>query len=78
MVIQLGKLQGLFRGFQNRSTPFRFSNGAIWTQAEDKGCPACYYEPTARVIAQQGRCFILVEGLNEWVQVVRQHYCDGE
>lgn len=76
MVVQIGKLEGHFTGFLGQDTQFRFTNGTVWQQAEDRLMPASCYEPKARVVAQQGVCFLEVEGLDQWLQVRRQHQCN--
>lgn len=77
MVIQTGRLEGHFTGFRKRGTLFRFEDGTEWRQVDDRVYSTDHFNPTARVIAQQGCLFLDIEGVQEWVPVSRQHRCHG-
>ncbi|MVM32491.1 hypothetical protein GO755_20790 [Spirosoma sp. HMF4905] len=71
MVVQVGKLKGPFRGFNNRQTRFTFSNGTTWRQDQPKYFYFYAANPRARVIYQENGTYSLeIDGTDETVQVI--------
>lgn len=71
LVIQAGKLNGPFRGFQNQQTRFTFSNGTTWRQNENKYLYFFANNPRARVVYANGIYSLEVDGTEETVEVVK-------
>jgi hypothetical protein len=69
MVREKGQLKGAFRGFKNRDTEFQFYGGSKWRQAEYKYLYQYAYMPQAKVVDEDGRYMLYVEGVNEPVEV---------
>lgn len=72
MVVQVGKLNGPFRGFRTQLTRFTFLNGVSWLQNEPKYLYYYAHSPRARVIYESGVYILEVDGTNETVQVIRE------
>ena len=72
LVIQVGKLKGPFRGFNNRQTRFTFFNGAIWRQNELKYHYFYAGSPRARIIYERGVYLLEVDGTDETVEVIQE------
>jgi hypothetical protein len=70
-IIEKGQLKGAFRGFKNRDTIFQFYGGGKWRQKEYKYNYRYSYMPRAQVVLEGGRYILEVEGMNDWVEVVR-------
>lgn len=70
-IIEDGELKGAFKGFRNRDTTFEFRGGGIWQQAEYKYAYQYAYMPSAKVVAEGGRCVLYVDGMSEGVEVRR-------
>ena len=72
MFIQAGKLNGPFRGYNNKQTRFTFANGVTWRQDELKYVYFYANGPRARVTYQAGVYILEVEGTDETVLVVEE------
>ena len=72
LVIEVGKLDGAFRGFNNRQTRFTFSNGRTWLQNEVKYYYFYANSPRARVVYENGVYRLEVDGTEETVQVIEE------
>ena len=72
MFVQAGKLNGPFRGFNNKQTRFTFANGVTWRQNELKYVYFYANSPRAKVTYQTGTYTLEVEGMNETVSVVEE------
>jgi hypothetical protein len=71
MVIYDGRLKGAFKGFRNRDTVFKFTNGQKWRQCVYKYHYHYAYRPAAKII-QTGSGYVLkVDGMNDSVEVAR-------
>ena len=70
-VIEEGQLKGAFRGFRNTDTVFEFWGGRKWRQNEYKYHYHYAYMPYAKVIDDSGDYEIHVEGIDDFVRVVR-------
>ena len=72
MVVQVGKLNGPFRGFRTQLTRFTFSNGVSWLQNEPKYLYHYANKPRARVVYESGVYILEVDGTTETVQVIQE------
>ena len=72
LVVEVGKLKGPFRGFNNRQTRFVFSDGKTWLQNEVKYHYFYASSPRARVIYESGIYSLEVDGTEETVQVISE------
>lgn len=71
-VVQVGKLKGPFRGFNNRQTCFTFHDGAIWRQNELKYHYFYAGNPRARVVYEKGLYILEVDGTDETIEVIKE------
>lgn len=71
MIVEEGQLKGLFRGFRNRDTIFEFYRGQRWKQADYKSHYYYSYMPQAKVILDEGRFILQVDGMGDSVVVRR-------
>lgn len=69
MVVAEGQLKGSFKGFKNRETVFQFCGGRAWRQAEFKYHYHYAFMPRARVIQEDGRYRLYVDGVEDPVEV---------
>lgn len=69
MMIAEGRLKGSFRGFRNRDTIFEFQGGRKWRQAAYRYQYHYAYMPLARVVQENGRYMLFVDGMNSSVEV---------
>ena len=68
-LIEEGQLQGSFKGFKDRDTVFQFDGGKEWKQNEYKEHYRYFYMPRAKVVNEDGRYYLGVEGMSEKVEV---------
>ncbi|GAB4012830.1 hypothetical protein GCM10028808_30250 [Spirosoma migulaei] len=71
LVVQVGKLNGPFRGFRTQHTRFTFLNGVSWLQNEPKYFYHYSNKPRARVVYDGGIYILEVDGITETVQVIQ-------
>ncbi len=72
MVVKVGKLKGPFRGFRNVDTRFTFVDGSVWRQCEPKYLYFYANMPRARVVYDNGRYILEVDGTDETVEVIEE------
>jgi hypothetical protein len=70
-IIENGQLKGSFRGFHNRDTIFEFYGGGKWRQNGYKYLYHYAYMPHAKVLQRGSSYFLKVDGMNDFVQVIR-------
>jgi hypothetical protein len=71
MIVEEGQLKGAFKGFRNRDTIFELYGGHKWKQAEYKYHYHYDYMPHAKVLQDDGRFILQVEGMDDSVEVHR-------
>ena len=73
MIVIEGQLKGSFKGFRNTETIFEFYGGGLrkWKQAEYKYLYHYAYMPKAKVVQEEGRYVLHVEGMQDSVEVRR-------
>lgn len=69
--ISSGQLKGEFNGFKDDKTIFEFMNGQKWRQIEYRYHYHYAYMPKAKILYDNGRYFLEVNGLSQLVQVMR-------
>lgn len=73
MIIQEGRLWGPFRGYSDQRVRFTFARGGTWRQNERKYLYHFQYNPRAQVVEEGGRYYLKIRGLDERVEIVRDH-----
>ncbi len=72
-IIEQGQLDGDFEGFENTDRMFTFSSSRTkWRQNEYRYHYHYAYRPQARVVEQNGRYYLEVDGVGLKVEVVRE------
>ncbi len=72
MVVKVGKLKGPFRGFRNLETRFTFLDGSVWRQRQPKYLYFYANRPRARVLYENGRYVLEVDGTDETIEVIEE------
>ncbi len=72
MVVKVGKLKGPFRGFRNLETRFVFLDGSVWRQRQPKYLYFYANRPRARVLYENGRYVLEVDGTDETIEVIEE------
>lgn len=72
MVVKVGKLKGPFRGFRNLETRFTFLDGSVWRQHQAKYFYFYANMPRARVLYDNGRYILEVDGTDETIEVIQE------
>ena len=70
-IVEEGTLKSTFKGFKNRDTIFKFTNGSKWQQNEYKYHYHYAYGPHAKVIEKPGYFVLEVDGMDDSVKVTR-------
>ncbi|QJD79889.1 hypothetical protein [Spirosoma rhododendri] len=65
-------MKGPFRGFRNLDTRFTFVDGSVWRQQEPKYLYFYANMPRARVVYDNGRYVLEVDGTDETVEVTEE------
>lgn len=69
MIIEEGKLDGDFNGFEDEKIVFQFFGGNKWRQAEYKYNYYYAYMPQAKIVWELGSYYLEVESMNDRVKV---------
>lgn len=72
MIVKVGKLKGPFRGFRNLETRFTFVDGSVWRQNEPRYLYFYANMPRARVVYENGRYILEVDGTDETIEVTEE------
>lgn len=71
MVIQVGKLASILQGSSPEKAQFIFENGVSWQLLENEQGFIQDNNPLARVIYQNGACYLQIEGIDDLLKVAR-------
>lgn len=74
-IIEEGQLNSDFNGFKDTNTIFTFFlSGSSWKQNEYKYNYHYSYMPNAKVVMKNGKYILIVDGMNDEVEVIRNNY----
>lgn len=72
MVIQVGKLNSVLQSLSQEKTQLIFENGVSWQLLENKQEFVRVDNQQARVIYQNGVCYLQIEGVDDLLEVARK------
>jgi len=72
MVIQVGKLNSVLQSLSQEKTQLIFENGVSWQLPENKQEFVRVDNQQARVIYQNGVCYLQIEGVDDLLEVARK------
>ena len=72
MVIQVGKLNSVLQSLSQEKTQLIFENGVSWQLLKNKQEFVRVDNQQARVIYQNGVCYLQIEGVDDLLEVARK------